>query len=68
MAPVEMEMLSIMAYRERLHCWAIARLLPDLRWIIVARFRRRSEADGHLQFLRRMIPEAQFQVVFDVGG
>jgi hypothetical protein len=57
-----------MAYKDRLQHWAIARLLPNLQWVIVARFRSRSDAEGHLQFLCRMIPNAQFKVVFDVAG
>lgn len=53
------------AYREWLNCWAIARLLPDMQRLIVARFRSRSDADGHLQFLRHQIPDGEFIVVFD---
>ncbi|MDZ7958169.1 MAG: hypothetical protein RMY34_09745 [Aulosira sp. DedQUE10] len=30
-----------------------------------ARFRTRSDADGHLQRLRQLIPDARFMVVFD---
>ena len=54
-------------YRDRLNCWAIARLLPNLQRAIVARFRSRSDADGYLQFLRQHMPEADFVVLFDVG-
>jgi hypothetical protein len=57
-----------MAYKERLNCWALARLLPNQQWIIVARFRSRSDAEGHFQFLRQTIPNVPFQVVFDVTG
>ncbi|HEY9742172.1 MAG TPA: hypothetical protein V6C90_16920 [Coleofasciculaceae cyanobacterium] len=54
------------AYRKRLEHWAIARLLPNMRQIIVDRFRSRSDADGHLQCLRQLIPHASFVVVFDL--
>jgi muramoyltetrapeptide carboxypeptidase LdcA involved in peptidoglycan recycling len=54
------------AYRKRLEHWAIARLLPNMRQIIVGRFRSRSDADGHLQCLRQLIPHASFVVVFDL--
>ncbi|WP_085960611.1 hypothetical protein [Cylindrospermum stagnale] len=54
-----------MAYRERLNAWAIARLLPNMQRLIVARFRTRADADGHLQRLRQPIPDASFVVVFD---
>jgi len=57
-----------MTYKDRLHCWAIARLLPTQQWIIVARFRNRSDAEGHFKFLRQTIPQAQFEVVFDLSG
>lgn len=53
-------------YRDRLHCWAIARLLPNMQRIIVCRFRSRSDADGHLQRLRHLMPDATFVVVFDL--
>ena len=52
-------------YRKGLAPWAIARLLPNMQQIIVGRFRSRSDADGHLQCLRQLIPNASFVVVFD---
>ena len=55
-----------MTYRQRLNCWAIARLLPTHQWAIIAPFRNRSDADGHFQFLRRKVPHIQFKVVFDL--
>ncbi|HEY9697276.1 MAG TPA: hypothetical protein V6D10_08440 [Trichocoleus sp.] len=54
-----------MTYRERLNHWAIVRLLPNLQNVIVARFRNRSDADGHLRFLQQHIPQAKFVVIFD---
>jgi hypothetical protein len=53
------------AYKQRLNSWAIARLLPDTQREIVARFRSRSDADGYVQHLRQVIPNASFMVVFD---
>lgn len=53
------------AYKERLNAWAIARLQPDAQREIVARFRSRSDADGYMQRLRQMMPDASFMVVFD---
>ncbi|AFY50562.1 hypothetical protein Nos7524_4825 [Nostoc sp. PCC 7524] len=52
-------------YKERLNPWAITRLLPDMQRVTVARFRSRSDADGHLQLLRQLIPDGIFTVVFD---
>lgn len=53
------------AYKERLNSWIVARLFPDMQRVIVARFRSRSDADGHVQSLRQLIPDANFVVVFD---
>ncbi|MEI1376833.1 hypothetical protein PQG02_26830 [Nostoc sp. UHCC 0926] len=33
---------------------------------VVARFRRRSDAEGHLQVLRRLIPNVSFTLIFNV--
>jgi hypothetical protein len=60
-----MDSSNPMSYKERLTPWAIAHLLPDMQRIIVGRFRHRSDADGHMQFLRRQNPTASFVVVFD---
>jgi len=54
------------AYQARLYPWAIARLLPNCQQTIIGRFRRRSDADGHLHCLRQLIPNASFVVVFDL--
>ena len=55
----------MMTYSERLNHWAIVRLLPNLQNVIVARFRNRSDADGHLRFLQQHLPQAKFIVIFD---
>lgn len=52
------------SYKERLNNWAIARLLPNMQHTIVGRFRSRSDANGHLQCLRQLMPDACFEVVF----
>ncbi|MER3493835.1 MAG: hypothetical protein C4323_16860 [Mastigocladus sp. ERB_26_2] len=53
------------AYKNRLNSWVIARLLPDTQRQIIARFRSRSDADGHMQRLRQISPEDNFVVMFD---
>ena len=53
------------SYKDRLNNWAIARLLPNMQHTIVGRFRSRSDADGHLQCLRQLMPDVSFVVVFD---
>jgi len=46
--------------------WAIVRLLPDARRYTVARFYNRADAEDHFRFLKRFIPAAEFEVIFDV--
>ncbi|WP_416669670.1 hypothetical protein [Egbenema bharatensis] len=54
-----------MTYRERITPWMIVRLLPKMQRVVVGRFRRRVDAEGHLRFLRQHIPEGEFRIVFD---
>ncbi|NJO94251.1 MAG: hypothetical protein HC820_07720 [Hydrococcus sp. RM1_1_31] len=56
---------SAIAERHHLAPWAIARLLPNMQQIIVARFRSRSDAEGHLRCLRALIRDASFILIFD---
>jgi len=46
--------------------WAIIRLLPDARRHTVARFFNRQDAEDYRRFLQRFIPDAEFEVFFDV--
>lgn len=54
------------AYQKRLYPWAIAKLMPNMQRTVVCRFRRRSDADGHLLCLRQLMPQASLLVVFDL--
>jgi hypothetical protein len=55
-----------MTYLQRLHPWCIIRPFPDMRTLIVGRFRRRVDAEGHLRILKQLMPSVPFEVVFDV--
>ena len=55
-----------MAYKQCLKPWVVVRQLPSLKWAIIARYRSRSDADGHLLLLRQRVPKLQFKVVFDL--
>ena len=55
----------IMPYRDCLNRWLVVRLLPNMQRKVVARCRTQSDADGHLQILRRLIPNAKFAIMFD---
>ncbi|NEO91743.1 MAG: hypothetical protein F6K56_16465 [Moorea sp. SIO3G5] len=56
-----------MSYSQRLHPWVVVRLLPKMQRVVVARFRNRSDAEGHLQALKRLMPDADFIIIFDIG-
>lgn len=53
-----------MTYKKCLKPWVVARQLPTLQWAIIARYRSRNDADGHLQLLRQRVPNLKFTVVF----
>jgi hypothetical protein len=55
-----------MTYLQRLHPWCIIRPFPDMRTIIIGRFRRRADAEGHLRILKQIMPSVPFEIVFDV--
>jgi len=55
-----------MTYFERLHPWCIIKLLPNCQRIVVARFRRRRDADDHFRVLQRFVKEFTFVIVFDM--
>ncbi|GET38610.1 hypothetical protein [Microseira wollei] len=50
------------------HPWCIVRQLPNMQRLVVARFYRRSDADGYIQVLRRLLPGVNHAIVFDVTG
>ena len=39
--------------------------MPNLQRIVVARFRRRNDAEAHLKILHRMIPNVTYIIIFD---
>ncbi|MEG4084942.1 hypothetical protein [Microcoleus sp. POL10_C6] len=50
------------------HPWCIVRQLPNMQRLVVARFHRRGDAEGYLQILRRLLPQAKQAIVFDTTG
>ncbi|WP_416667185.1 hypothetical protein [Egbenema bharatensis] len=62
-----------MTYRNRLSPWCIILLLPQMQRLppagrrpsVVARFRKRNDAEAHLQALKRLNPTLQYEIVFD---
>lgn len=57
-----------MPYRERLNRWLIVRLLPNMQRITVAQFYNRSDAEGYMQIIRQLIPNARFAIVFNADA
>lgn len=55
-----------MAYRDQLYPWCIVRLLSD-ESTVVARFRRRVDAEAHLRILQQTAPQTGFNIVFEKG-
>ncbi len=56
-----------MTYKDKLNPWCIIRPVSTVQMRIVGRFRRRCDAEGHLQILKRMIPDVPFEIMFDVA-
>ena len=54
-----------MPYRDSLNQWLVVRLLPNMQRITVAAFCKRADAEGYLQAVRRLVPQAQFVIVFN---
>lgn len=57
-----------MTYIEKLNPWCIVRHFPNMQHQIVARFRRRSDAEAHSQALHRLIPNATPHNHFQSGS
>jgi hypothetical protein len=55
-----------MTYSEKLHPWCIISLLPNCQRVIVARFRKRNDADDHLRVLKRLVKMRTFVIIFDI--
>ena len=55
-----------MSYKTQLFPWCIVRPKANIQQIIVARFRRRSDAEAHLQILRQLLPNAPHTIIFDI--
>lgn len=61
---VPLNWLITMTYETHLRPWCIVRQLPEMKQIIVDRFRRYQDADARTQFLRRQIPSSTFKILF----
>ncbi len=55
-----------MTKKAQLYPWCIIRPFSNMRTQIVGRFRNRSDAEGHLRILKRLIPNVPYQIMFDI--
>jgi hypothetical protein len=54
-----------MAYRDQLYPWCIVRSVSNAQTTVVARFRRRTDAEAHLRILRRTHPNFAYHILFE---
>jgi hypothetical protein len=54
-----------MIYRDRLSPWCVIQQLPKLQNAIIARFRKRNDAEAYVKVLRQMNPAIVYEIVFD---
>lgn len=54
-----------MSYRNALSPWCIIQHLPKMQRVVIARFRKRNDAEDHLRTLKRMNPEQAYEILFD---
>lgn len=54
-----------MAYRDQLYPWCIVHSVTHAQSTVVARFRRRSDAEAHLRILRQTHPNLTCRIVFE---
>lgn len=55
-----------MTYNTQLFPWCIIRPQSNMKQKIVARFRRRSDAEAHLQILKQLLPTTTHTIIFDI--
>jgi hypothetical protein len=55
-----------MTYKHKLLPWCIVRRFPNSSSQVIIRFRRRNDAEAHLQILKSNNPSACYEVFFDI--
>jgi hypothetical protein len=54
-----------MAYRDQLYPWCIVHSVHGAQSTVVARFRRRTDAEAHLRILRQTHPSFTYRILFE---
>ncbi|MBI4783956.1 MAG: hypothetical protein HY785_21940 [Oscillatoriophycideae cyanobacterium NC_groundwater_1537_Pr4_S-0.65um_50_18] len=54
-----------MSYRDALAPWCIIQHLPKMQHAVIARFRKRNDAEDYLKVVKRLNPAIAYEIVFD---
>lgn len=59
---------KIMTDREYVNQWIVVRQLPNSQRIVLGRYRKRSDAEGHLALMRQQMSQGKFAIAFDTAA
>jgi hypothetical protein len=68
MIPADLIPAAGSIYRARLFPWSVIRLLPNCQRQVLARFRKRNQAEEYLRSVRRIYGDWECVIVFDPIG
>ncbi len=68
MIPAELPNAAGSVYRARLFPWSVIRLLPDCQRSVLARFRKRNQAEEYVRSVKRVNSDWDCTIVFDPVG
>ena len=68
MIPAELPDAAGSVYRARLFPWSVIRLLPDCQRSVLARFRKRNQAEEYVRLVKRVNLDWDCAIVFDPVG
>lgn len=68
MIPAELPDAAGSVYRARLFPWSVIRLLPDCQRSVLARFRKRNQAEEYVRSVKRINSDWDCTIVFDPVG
>jgi hypothetical protein len=68
MIPAELPDAAGSVYRARLFPWSVIRLLPDCQRSVLARFRKRNQAEEYVRSVKRVNSDWDCTIVFDPVG
>ena len=68
MIPAELPDVAGSVYRARLFPWSVIRLLPDCQRSVLARFRKRNQAEEYVRSVKRVNSDWDCTIVFDPVG